>query len=75
MAEGNAYKVKQIERKKQKEEAKLKAEATKRQFAQQVISAVAETALAAIRAYATAPAPTMITSYFSINFSLSWLWS
>ena len=60
MAEGNAYMVKQIERKKQKEEAKLKAEATKRQFAQQVISAVAETALAAIRAYATAPAPTMI---------------
>lgn len=60
MAEGNAYKVKQIERKKQKEEAKLKAEATKRQFAQQVIAAVAETALAAIRAYATAPAPTMI---------------
>ncbi len=60
MAEGNAYMVKQIERKKQKEEAKLKAEATKRQFAQQVIAAVAETALAAIRAYATAPAPTMI---------------
>ena len=60
MAEGNAYKVQQIERKKKKEEAKLKAEASKRQFAQQVISAVAETALAAIRAYATAPAPTMI---------------
>lgn len=54
MAEGNAYKVKQIERKKQKEEAKLKAEASKRQFAQQVISAVAETALAAINAYASA---------------------
>lgn len=54
MAEGNAYKVKQIERKKQKEEAKLKAEAAKRQFAQQVISAVAETALAAINAYASA---------------------
>ena len=35
MAEGNAYKVKQIERKKQKEEAKLKAEASKKQFAQQ----------------------------------------
>lgn len=54
MAEGNAYKVKQIERKKQREEAKLKAEASKRQFAQQVISAVAETALAAINAYASA---------------------
>lgn len=54
MAEGNAYKVKQIERKKQKEEAKLKAEASKKQFAQQVISAVAETALAAINAYASA---------------------
>ena len=54
MAEGNAYKVKQIERKKQKDEAKLKAEASKRQFAQQVISAVAETALAAINAYASA---------------------
>ena len=54
MAEGNAYKVQQIERKKKKEEAKLKAEASKRQFAQQVISAVAETALAAINAYASA---------------------
>lgn len=54
MAEGNAYKVKQLERKKQKEEAKLKAEASKKQFAQQVISAVAETALAAINAYASA---------------------
>ena len=54
MAEGNAYKVKQLERKKQKDEAKLKAEASKRQFAQQVISAVAETALAAINAYASA---------------------
>ena len=54
MAEGNAYKVKQIERKKQREEAKLKAEASKRQFTQQVLSAVAETALAAINAYASA---------------------
>ena len=54
MAEGNADKVQQIERKKKKEEAKLKAEASKRQFAQQVISAVAETALAAINAYASA---------------------
>ena len=60
MAEGNAYKVKQLERKKQKDEAKMKAEGAKRQFAQQVISAVAETALAAIRAYSSAPAPTMI---------------
>lgn len=60
MAEGNAYKVKQLERKKQKDEAKMKAEGAKRQFAQQVISAVAETALAAIRAYSSAPPPTMI---------------
>lgn len=60
MAEGNAYKVKQIERKKQKEEAKLKAEASKRQFAQQVISAIAQTATAALNAYATAPPPTMV---------------
>ena len=60
MAEGNAYKIKEIERKKQKEEAKLKAEASKKQFAQQVISAIAQTATAALNAYATAPAPTMI---------------
>lgn len=60
MAEGNAYKIKEIERKKQKEEARLKAEASKKQFAQQVISAIAQTATAALNAYATAPAPTMI---------------
>ena len=56
MAEGNAYKLKEIEKKKAREEAKIKAEAQKRMFAQQVISAIAQTATAALNAYSSAAA-------------------
>ena len=56
MAEGNAYKIKEIEKKKTREQAKIKAEAQKRQFAQQVLSAIAQTATAAINAYSSAAA-------------------
>lgn len=56
MAEGNAYKVKEIEKRKNREQAAIKAEAQKRQFAQQVLSAIAQTATAAINAYSSAAA-------------------
>ena len=51
LAEGNVYKEKQTERKKQKEIAKAKNEANRKQFAMSVISAVAQTAVNAINAY------------------------
>lgn len=54
MAEGNNRKVKALERKKQKETARIKAEAQRKEFAQQVMNAIASTALAAINAYASA---------------------
>jgi TP901 family phage tail tape measure protein len=56
MAEGNAYRIKEIEKKKAREQAVLKANAQKRQFAQQVLSAIAQTATAAINAYSSAAA-------------------
>lgn len=54
MAEGNNRKVKALERKKEKETARIKAEAQRKEFAQQVMNAIASTALAAINAYASA---------------------
>lgn len=54
MAEGNNRKVKALERKKEKETARIKAEAQRKEFAQQVITAISSTALAAINAYASA---------------------
>ena len=56
MAEGNAYKIKELEKKKAREQALIRAEAQKRQFAQQVLSAIAQTATAAINAYSSAAA-------------------
>ena len=56
MAEGNAYKIRKLEKKKDREQAQIKAEAQKRQFAQQVLSAIAQTATAAINAYSSAAA-------------------
>lgn len=53
-AEGNRYKVKKIEEKKQKEEAAAKNKANKKMFAMQVMQAIASTAMAAINAYASA---------------------
>lgn len=51
LAEGNVYKQKQAEKKKQKEIAKAKNDANRKQFAMSVISAVAQTAMNAISAY------------------------
>lgn len=65
MAEGNAYKVKQLERKKAREEAQIKADAQRRMFAQQVLSAVAQTATAAINAYSSAAAIPYVGMYLA----------
>lgn len=54
MAEGNNRKVRALERKKEKETARIKAEAQRKEFAQQVMNAISSTALAAINAYASA---------------------
>lgn len=51
MAEGNQYKVKKLERKKEKEIAREKKEAAQKTFALQVLSAIATTAENAIKAY------------------------
>ena len=55
-AQGNSYKTKKIEEKKQKELAKAKNEANRKMFAMQVIQAVAQTATNAIAAYGSAAA-------------------
>ena len=56
LAEGNTYKVAQLEKQKEKEIAKAKNEANKKMFAMQVIQAVAQTAQNAISAYGSAAA-------------------
>lgn len=53
-AEGNSYKVKRIEEKKQKEEAAAKNKANKKMYAMQVLQAIASTAMGAINAYSSA---------------------
>lgn len=55
-AEGNTYKVKQLEEQKEREIAKAKSKANKKMFAMQVIQAVAQTAQNAINAYGSAAA-------------------
>lgn len=55
-AEGNSYKVKKLERDKEKEVTKAKKEANRKMFAMQVIQAVAQTATNALNAYGSAAA-------------------
>lgn len=55
-AEGNTYKVKQLEEQKQKEQARIKNEANRKMFSMQVIQAVAQTATSALNAYSSAAA-------------------
>ena len=55
-AEGNTYKVKKLEKQKEKEIAKAKQEANRKMFAMQVIQAVAQTATNALNAYGSAAA-------------------
>ena len=56
LAEGNSYKVKKAEKQKEYEIAKIKSDAAKKQFAMQVIQAVAQTATNALNAYGSAAA-------------------
>ena len=56
LAEGNSYKIAQLEKQKEKEIAKAKNEANKKMFAMQVIQAIAQTATNAINAYGSAAA-------------------
>lgn len=55
-AEGNSYKINKLEKKKNKELAKAKNEANRKQFAMQILQAVAQTAQNAIAAYGSAAA-------------------
>ncbi len=54
MAEGNAYKTKQLEKKKNKEVARIKNEYNKKAQTIEIAQAIASTAMAAINAYASA---------------------
>ncbi len=56
LAQGNSYKVAQLEKKKEVEIAKVKNEANRKMFAMQVIQAVAQTAQNALSAYGSAAA-------------------
>lgn len=56
LAQGNSYKVAQLEKKKEADIAKAKNEANKKMFAMQVIQAVAQTAQNALSAYGSAAA-------------------
>lgn len=51
LAEGNVYKQKQAEKKKQKEIAKIKGDANRKQFTMQILQAIAQTATNALNAY------------------------
>ena len=54
LAEGNSYRVNKAEKKKEEEIAKIKNEANRKQFAMQVIQAIAQTATNALMAYGSA---------------------
>jgi hypothetical protein len=54
LAEGNAYRTKKLEKEQEEEIARLKAEQSRKTFALQVLSAVAQTAENAISAYGAA---------------------
>lgn len=54
LAEGNSYRVKKAEKQKEKEIAKIKNEANRKQFAMKIIQAVAQTATNALNAYGSA---------------------
>lgn len=55
-AEGNAYMTKKLEKEKQQEIAKIKEDAANKEFAMQVIAAIAQTATNALNAYGSAAA-------------------
>lgn len=52
LAQGNSYKVAKAEKKKEKETAKIKNEASKKQYAMQIVQAIAQAIQAGLNAYA-----------------------
>lgn len=60
IAEGNRYKEVQLEKEKKEKIAKIKNEAEKKKYKMEVISAIAQTASAAINAYSSAAAVPLI---------------
>ena len=56
LAEGNNYKINQLEKQRESEMTKARKDANKKMFAMQVIQAVAQTAQAALNAYSSAAA-------------------
>ncbi len=53
LAQGNSYKVAKLEKKKETETAKVKNEASKRQYAMQVVQAIAQSLVAGLNAYSS----------------------
>lgn len=52
-AQGNSYKVAKLEKEKEKKIAKIKTEATKKQYQMQVIQAISQSVIAGLNAYAS----------------------
>lgn len=53
LAQGNSYKVAKLEKRKEKETAKIKNEASKKQYAMQVVQALAQSLVAGLNAYSS----------------------
>lgn len=53
LAQGNSYKVAKLEKKKEAETAKVKNEASKKQYAMQVVQAIAQSLVAGLNAYSS----------------------
>lgn len=70
-AEGNQYRINQINKRKAAEEKRIKDAANKRAMAMEMAQAIASTALAAINAYKTAPAPVMIFGPIAAGLALA----
>lgn len=70
-AEGNQYRINQINKRKAAEEKRIKDAANKRAMAMELAQAIASTALAAINAYATAPKPVMIFGPIAAGLALA----
>ena len=70
-AEGNQYRINQINKRKEAEEKRIKDAANKRAMAMEMAQAIASTALAAINAYKTAPAPVMIFGPIAAGMALA----
>ncbi|MDE6006491.1 MAG: phage tail tape measure protein, partial [Muribaculaceae bacterium] len=66
-AQGNSYRLRKLEKDREKELANLKSEQSKKQFAMQVVQTVAQTATNALNAYGSAAAIPVAVSYKHIR--------